>query len=160
MASKPKKSTTKKPATKQSSKNKGGRPRIEIDKDKFEYLCGLMCTEEEIAGLFRCSVDTIERWCQRTYNSRFAETFKVYSANGKISLRRLQFKLAEKSAAMAIFLGKQYLGQQDHIEVVDNTPVERLDAILAGVRATAELTAHQTQQEVEDGRDNAITETE
>jgi hypothetical protein len=62
---------------------------------------------------------------------------------------------------MAIFLGKQYLGQQDHIEVVDNTPIERLDAILAGVRATAELTAQMKQQpEVEDGRDNAITETE
>ena len=28
-------------------------------------------------------------------------------------LRRSQFKLAEKNAAMAIFLGKQYLGQKD-----------------------------------------------
>ena len=32
---------------------------------------------------------------------------------GLISLRRMQFQLAEKSAAMAIFLGKQHLGQQD-----------------------------------------------
>ena len=32
---------------------------------------------------------------------------------GFISLRRKQFELAEKSPAMAIFLGKQYLGQTD-----------------------------------------------
>ncbi len=30
-----------------------------------------------------------------------------------MSLRRFQFKLAQRSAAMAIFLGKNYLGQSD-----------------------------------------------
>ena len=34
----------------------------------------------------------------------------------KISLRKNQLKLSEKSAAMAIFLGKQYLGQRDVVE--------------------------------------------
>ena len=33
-----------------------------------------------------------------------------------ISLRRSQFKLAEKNATMAIWLGKQYLGQRNHKE--------------------------------------------
>lgn len=96
--------------------NKGGRPQIEINKDNFESLCNLQCSLDEIAGFFKCSPDTIERWCKRTYEKGFAEAFKVYSQNGKISLRRLQFKLAEKSSAMAIFLGKQYLGQTDKIE--------------------------------------------
>lgn len=37
---------------------------------------------------------------------------------GKISLRRAQFKLAKKSANMAIWLGKQWLGQQDKVKVI------------------------------------------
>lgn len=98
-------------------KNKGGRPRKEIDQQQFERLCGIMCTLPEIAGIFNCSEDTVERWCKRTYEKTFAEAFKVYSASGKASLRRTQFKLAEKSAAMAIFLGKNYLGQKDTADV-------------------------------------------
>lgn len=95
-----------------------GRPRKNIDKNSFEKLCGLFCTLDEIAGFFNCSPDTIERWCKREYKANFAEVFKRYSAAGKISLRRYQFKLAEKSAAMAIFLGKNYLEQSDKIEQV------------------------------------------
>lgn len=92
------------------------RPRIEIDKKIFENLCGLMCTLEEIASAFDCSEDTIERWCKRTYGIGFADAYKKGSAEGKMSLRRAQFKLAEKSAAMAIFLGKNYLGQTDQVD--------------------------------------------
>ena len=36
----------------------------------------------------------------------------------RIKLRRNQLKLSEKSAAMAIFLGKNYLGQTDRIEQI------------------------------------------
>lgn len=100
------------------------RPRIEIDKEHFEDLCNLQCTIEEIAGFFKCSVDTIERWCKRTYNQSFADTYKTYSQNGKISLRRLQFKLAEKNASLCIWLGKQYLGQTDKIELETDTEHE------------------------------------
>lgn len=89
------------------------RPRIEIDKADFEKLCGLFCTLDEIAGFFDCSEDTIERWCKRTYGESFAETWKKKSSQGKISLRRNQFKLSQKNATMAIFLGKNYLGQRD-----------------------------------------------
>lgn len=96
--------------------NPNGRPRIPIDQKQFENLCGMQCTEEEIASWFKCSIDTINKWCKETYGTTFTDTFKVYSANGKISLRRAQMKLAEKSAAMAIFLGKNMLGQTDKIE--------------------------------------------
>lgn len=91
----------------------GGRPRKDIDKSNFEKLCGLQCTKNEIAGFFDVSEDTIDRFCKREYNDSFAVVYKRYSATGRISLRRNQFKLAEKSAAMAIFLGKQYLNQHD-----------------------------------------------
>lgn len=90
-----------------------GRPQIKIDKNAFEKLCGLQCTEEEIAAFFGCSPDTIERWCKRTYKCNFAVIFREKRNIGKISLRRSQWRLADKNAAMAIFLGKQYLGQTD-----------------------------------------------
>lgn len=92
------------------------RPTKEIDAEQFEKLCALQCTLGEISSWFKCSEDTIERWCQRTYEMSFADAFKVYSADGKISLRRFQFKQAEKSYAMAIWLGKQWLGQRDIVE--------------------------------------------
>lgn len=115
-----------------------GRPQKEIDQSLFEKLCGLQCTLTEIAGVFDCSEDTIERWCKRTYNESFAETYKKHSAVGKMSLRRSQFRLAEKSAAMAIFLGKNYLGQSDHVVIEDRTALDKLDEILKGTQENAE----------------------
>ena len=55
----------------------------------------------------------------------------------KIKLRRNQFKLSEKSAAMAIFLGKNYLGQRDAIEQTNSEALEKLDAILRAARENA-----------------------
>ena len=93
-----------------------GRPRKEIDREQFEKLCGLQCTLNEIASYFHCSEDTVERWCKREFKESFAEAYKKRSGAGKISLRRAQFRLAEKNASMAIWLGKQYLGQKDNAE--------------------------------------------
>ena len=108
------------------------RPRKQIDQKQFENLCGLQCTEVEIASFFDCSVDTIERFCKRTYNASFAETYKKYSKMGIISLRRNQFKLSEKSATMAIWLGKQMLGQEDKIQIqtVDEKALDELETLV------------------------------
>lgn len=114
------------------------RPRKEIDSEQFEKLCALQCTLKEIAGWFGCSEDTIERWCLREYQDEngqpmsFADVYKNFSVDGKISLRRFQFKMAERNPSMAIWLGKQWLGQRDNIDVgmnVDNRAkeVEALD---------------------------------
>lgn len=133
-----------------------GRPKIVIDEKLFKKLCGLFCTKEEIAGVFECSEDTIERWCKRTYRMNFADVFKKESAKGKMSLRRNQFKLSEKSAAMAIFLGKNYLGQRDSIEQTNSEALEKLDAILKAARENADkvsdleyITEDDIQQETE-----------
>ena len=91
----------------------GGRPQKEIDKKIFENLCGIQCTMQEILAVFDTTDKTLSSWCRRTYGKRFSEVFAEKRQLGFISLRRTQFKLAERSAAMAIFLGKQYLGQTD-----------------------------------------------
>lgn len=98
------------------------RPRKEIDQKQFENLCGLQCTEEEICDWFGVTDKTLSSWCKRTYGGSFSETHKRFRAPGKISLRRAQLRLAEKNAGMAIFLGKQYLGQKDNPE--ENTDIE------------------------------------
>lgn len=102
-----------------------GRPHIEIDQTTFEKLCGIQCTITEIASVFGCSEDTIERWCKRIYHQNFAEIYKKHSAKGKASLRRYQFRLAEKNVSMAIWLGKQYLDQKDEVKAdIDGDPVK------------------------------------
>ena len=113
-----------------------GRPKIEIDQEQFEKLCKMQCTLVEIAGWFSCSEDTIERWAKRTYGKNFAEVFARLREGGKASLRATQFKLAQKSPSMAIFLGKNWLGQTDRIEqttlnISDETR-EEVAALLAG----------------------------
>lgn len=93
------------------------RPLKEIDKKQFENLCGLQCTKEEICSFFETSDKTLENWCKRTYKAGFSEVFREKRGKGKISLRRAQFRLAEKNASMAIWLGKQYLEQRDETAI-------------------------------------------
>lgn len=94
-----------------------GRPRKKIDKTEFEKLCFLQCTEREFCSWFDVSDETLNKWCKENYDGRtFLDVFKEKRENGLISLRRTQFQLAEKSPAMAIFLGKNLLGQTDKME--------------------------------------------
>lgn len=107
------------------------RPKIEIDREQFEKLCSLHCTKDEIAGFFNCSEDTIERWCNRTYGESFAVVFKQKRSAGRISLRRTQFRMAETNPTMAIWLGKQWLGQSEKQEVTvssDDETIRAMDA--------------------------------
>lgn len=110
------------------------RPRKEINQESFEGLCALQCTKDEVCCFFNITDKTLENWCKRTYGSGFSDVFRKKRGKGKISLRRAQFRLAEKNAAMAIFLGKQYLGQSDNpqqtedIEVVDDGFMKALQA--------------------------------
>ena len=97
---------------------KRGPKGVNIQTNEFEKLCGLQCTLKEIASWFMCSEDTIERWCLRTYGRKFADVWGEKRGRGLISLRRMQWRLAEKSPAMAIFLGKNLLGQVDKPQVV------------------------------------------
>lgn len=90
-----------------------GRPKKEIDKEEFEKLCALQCTMLEICDWFAISDKTLTRWCKDTYNVPFSEVYAQKRERGKVSLRRAQFQIAQHSAAMAIFLGKNYLGQSD-----------------------------------------------
>ena len=64
----------------------------------------------------------------------FSEVFKQKRGIGKISLRRYQFELAKKNANMAIWLGKQYLGQKDEVQVESKTVHPMIEAIAEAMK--------------------------
>ena len=102
---------------------KMGRPKKEFNRDLFEKLCFIQCPKHEICSILDIDNDTLDRMIKDEYNDTFSNVYKKYSDGGKMSLRRTQFKLAEKNATLCIWLGKQYLGQRDIIENINNDRV-------------------------------------
>lgn len=109
-----------------------------INQNTFESLCAIQCTKEEICSVLDVSEKTLNSWCNSTYGENFSLVFKKKREYGKSSLRRNQWKLAEKHPAMAIFLGKQYLGQKDVIEQNNNQELSKLDELLLEIKKNAD----------------------
>jgi hypothetical protein len=87
------------------------RPEAKIDLVELEKLCGMQCTDEEIAAFFNVSTRTIER---RRKVKRFSEIMDHAKAKGRVSVRRSLFRMAAKdNVAAAIFLSKNLLGYRD-----------------------------------------------
>src|ERR1700676_4974841 len=87
------------------------RPKSKIDLAELEKLCGMQCTDEEIAAFFGISIRTIER---RRQVERFREVMEHAKAKGRVSVRRNLFRLAGGgNVAAAIFLAKNLLGYRD-----------------------------------------------
>ena len=104
-----------------------GRPKKEIDYATVEKLANIQCTQDEIASFLGISTRTLQR------DEQFMELFNKGRENGKMSLRRIQWRHAEKSASMAIFLGKQYLGQKDNVEVANTDELNRVKELLSKI---------------------------
>ena len=93
-----------------------GRPKLKLNATGIkviEALASVQCTHEEIAACLGTSKNTLYA---KHNEEAFLTAYKKGSEQGKMSLRRMQFELAKSSATMAIFLGKQMLGQKDHPE--------------------------------------------
>lgn len=106
--------------------NKVGRPKKEINYKLVESLASIFCTQEEIANILDVSVRTLQR------DDEFCRIYKKGLDTAKMSVRRSQKKLAEKNATMAIWLGKQYLGQYDKIEQINEikeTPTININVV-------------------------------
>ena len=89
-----------------------GRPKIKIDYEQVEKLALIQCTVEEIANFLECSKRTLER------DKEFCRIYKKHIDEGRMSLRRRQWKAVEEgNTTMLVWLGKQYLGQKDKTEM-------------------------------------------
>ncbi len=97
-----------------------GRPPRDYDPKVFEGLCLVWCTNDEICSIFRCDIRSVDAWCKRHYGESFNDSYKRFSAGGYASLRRNQFNLSKTNAAMAIWLGKQKLGQKENPETLED----------------------------------------
>ena len=107
-----------------------GRPEKYVDPEQVKQMALIGCTNEEIANICGLSQDTIE--------SKFSGLIREHRDQGKMSLRRLQLRIAQgrpgkvrvikeddgerieelevgipPSPQMAIHLGKHWLGQRD-----------------------------------------------
>lgn len=90
-----------------------GRPEKPINWEMFEQLCALQCTQDEMASFLHVCGDTLSDRARQYYGEEYSTIYKRYSETGKCSLRRNQFVMSKKNASMAIWLGKQWLGQKD-----------------------------------------------
>lgn len=117
------------------AKRKSGRPKIVWSEKEYgilQGLCSIQATLEEIEDVLDIDRKTLYRLCKVHYKDPkgkpmdFSTVYKKYSATGKTSLRRWQFRSAENgNVSMQIWLGKQYLGQTDKQEIAqdDNSPI-------------------------------------
>jgi len=87
--------------------NPVGRPKTQIDLDQAFKLGTMHCTLEECSAWLGVPLATLST------HKEFSELYKKGKEQGKMSLRRYQWNLAKTNVAMAIWLGKQYLGQSD-----------------------------------------------
>jgi len=90
--------------------------KYDIKEEEVIKLASYGCTNIEIADFFGCSPDLIEK--------SYSEFLTKGRSDMKIRLRKMQFNLAEKSATMGIWLGKQILKQTDYPITEDNEPLK------------------------------------
>ena len=83
------------------------------DFEQFEALCKIQCSKADICAVMDVKDRTLDRLIKEKYGKTVEEMQDHFRAYGRASLLRTQFKLAERNPTMAIWLGKQYLGQTD-----------------------------------------------
>tara|TARA_R100000773_G_C4155811_1_gene75820 strand:+ start:57 stop:458 length:402 start_codon:yes stop_codon:yes gene_type:complete len=116
---------------KTENKNPVGRPKTVIDPDDLRRICLLNCTMPEIAAYLRIPLRTLED--RISAEPELKEIIQSGREQGKLSVRRKQFQIMdeENSATMAIWLGKQLLGQRDkHDLVTEDKSGEKLSEAL------------------------------
>lgn len=103
-----------------------GRPKKEINEKQVERLAAIGCTVTEIATVLGCNPDTLY--------VRFSESLKKGRESLKTSLRRFQYKAAQNgNAAILIWMGKQYLGQRDKIDMDVKDARQRAEAAIVSL---------------------------
>lgn len=92
--------------------------KLSIDPEQVQKLAARMWKNTEIAAFFNCDEGTIRK--------RFSEELAKGRELGKGKLRDAQLKAAfGGNATMLIWLGKQYLGQTDRLEIGHENLIEQ-----------------------------------
>jgi hypothetical protein len=106
-------------------KRKVGRPRIALDYEQVAGMIQIMCTKQEIAGVFGVDIQTLEARIKDWGYDNFSHMKEQYSATGKMSLRREQWKVAKKgNVTMLKHLGEHWLEQHSKASI-DHTSSDK-----------------------------------
>jgi hypothetical protein len=91
---------------------------VRIDLNTLIGLCQYQHTLKEVAGIFHCSEDTIQRLIRRQYDQTWTEFFDEHSAAGKSSLRRALWKkgVDQLDPKILVHLAAHYLGQTPKVQ--------------------------------------------
>src|SRR5262249_46978047 len=81
---------------------------------RIKALAKIQCTQHEAASVLKVCPKTFDNYLRNIKKVR--EAWENGRGEGKVALRRLQWESAKRSAAMQVWLGKQYLGQSDRQE--------------------------------------------
>lgn len=123
-----------------------------IDWEEFATLCGMRCTEVEIAAWHNMSVRTLARKVRRHYGKTFVQVYADFQLAGRCSLRRRVWTeaLSGQNPAMLKMLAEHELGLTDKklvehtgkdggpIEHVELTPAQRIDKLKALMASAAD----------------------
>lgn len=86
-----------------------GRPRVNIDLDLLQKLCGIHCSKEEIRDIIGISYETLYRRYKKMMDKAYSE--------GRMSIRRKRIQIAlSGNVPMLIWLSKQLLGERDRVD--------------------------------------------
>lgn len=85
--------------------------KIQVKTREIERLGRLQCTHREAAAFLNIRLHQFNSLLAKDERAKIAWERGIQM--GRISLRRKQMRLAGNNSSMAIFLGKQMLGQRD-----------------------------------------------
>ncbi len=127
-----------------------GRPKYKLNSigiNIIEKLSNLYCTKEEIAYILGVDISVL---LNSVNKEPFSLAIKKGEQGGKVRLRKAQFELAKRSHVMAIWLGKQYLGQKDLPDGGTNeSPNEKLTELIGAL--DKHVKTHEGKERTNDG---------
>lgn len=93
--------------------------KAEIDWEQAKRLCGILCTNEEIASILDVHRETLNDHSHEKWGMPFGKWADQHRDTGKASLRRAQYKSAveQLNPTLLVHLGKNYLGQSDRSSI-------------------------------------------
>lgn len=108
---------------------------------QIREMSRIQATEAEAASVLGVTLRTFREMLRVDVKAR--EAWESGRDEGKVSIRRKQFALADRHPQMAIFLGKQYLGQSE-VQVVEHSgrdggPIKTLDLTRLDAKGRADL---------------------
>jgi len=90
-----------------------GHPFVKVDVDQLALLVKIGCTMDEIAEVLKVAKDTIER--------NYMPVVVAARKERNVAIRRKQYQLAmDGDRTMLVWLGKQWLGQTDQLQLGNN----------------------------------------